>query len=182
MLAITNSWFSALIITLGAPLLLLGPSMAIAHPMPDTEIKVEYHEDRLDLTIHVSLADLMLAIPDALSRDDESLTDAQQNVLRSYFGEHTQIFTESGNAVPVSIEQVRLVREQDAEVGRYEEVEVAVSAVVVPGQSLSLHYDGVLHQVANHRAIVYGSDGEPVGIIRFDLSDKRATPVVLLVP
>ena len=162
--------------------LLIAPVPALAHPMPDTEIAVAYKEDGIGLTIHVSLSDLILAVPASARLLDGPLTQSERESLASYFSEHIGIVTTSGSPLSVSIDNIRLERSEDAEVGHYEEVEVEASAAAVSGQDLILHYDGVLHQVANHRAIVRYADGTVIGIIRFSLAEKRAIPLKLHAP
>ncbi|KUP93480.1 hypothetical protein [Tritonibacter horizontis] len=155
---------------------------AVAHPMPDTEITVDAAPGRLTLTIRVALSDLDLAMPEASFTDAEALTLAEAEAVGAYFGAHVKLLSADGNSLPVALDQVRLLREDDPDVGAYEEVEVTASVLADPSQTLTLVYDAVLHQIANHRAVVRASDGTPLGVIRFDLATKRANPLALQFP
>lgn len=156
----------------------LFSSPAFAHSMPDTQIIVARSPDEITLTIRASLEDLGLVMTDAPDTD-AVLTPAEEAALRAYFMEHTRIDTAEGTALPVNIEGMRLIEGHHADVGIFEEVLVTAKAPVAAGEALVLRYDAILHEVANHRALVYGADGTRLGILRFDLSAKAATVLPL---
>lgn len=167
MRAILSKLLFAAALSLGAA---LAPGAAMAHALTDSEVIVERREAELRLFIRAPLEDLALAMPDAPDARS-ALSDSEEAALRAYFARHTRIFTEAGG-VPVEIVEVRLIEAHHGDVGAYGEVQVVASAPVATTAGFTLRYDGILHQVANHRALVYASDGTRLGILRFDLSLK----------
>lgn len=146
--------------------------------MPDTQIIVERRPATVTLTIRASLEDLGLVMANAPDTD-AVLTPAEEAALRAYFQEHTRIDTTGGTELPVEIEGLRLIEGHHADVGVFEKVLVTAKAPVPAGEALVLRYDAILHEVANHRALVYGVDGTRLGILRFDLSAKAPTVLPL---
>ena len=156
----------------------LFSSPAFGHSMPDTQIILARDSEAITLTIRASLEELGLVMTDAPDTD-AVLTPTEEAALRAYFTEHTRIDKAEGTALPVKIEELRLIEGHHADIGIFEEVLVIVEAPVPAGEALVLRYDAILHEVANHRALVYGVDGTRLGILRFDLSAKAATVLPL---
>ncbi|MEZ5743213.1 MAG: hypothetical protein R3D89_05645 [Sphingomonadaceae bacterium] len=159
--------------------LLGGAAPLQAHPMPDTEITVGRNAQTLNLVIKLPMSELMLALPPHYPRDAKALIGSNQRDLRAYFAAHTRLLAHGGRTVPVTIGSIRLNREHDPDVGNYAELEVRATARIAGHVPLSLVYDGVLHRVANHRAIVRDRAGRLLGVIRFSLAAKAATPLPL---
>ncbi|WP_025031060.1 hypothetical protein [Nitratireductor aquibiodomus] len=159
----------AVALSLGASAL---ANTAVAHPMPDTEVIVDQEAQAITLTIRTSLETLGLVMREAPD-NDATLTAAEDTALRTYFAEHTRIDTQNGVALPVTITEVRLLEGHHSDIGHFEEVEIKATAPVPSGSGLILRYDGILHEVANHRALVYAPDGRRLGVLRFDLSKKE---------
>lgn len=157
----------------------LLPGAALAHPMPDTQIIVARSVDRVRLTIEVPLEDLRLALAGGSLPTPFALDGDTERRLRAYFAEHTRLTTGAEIALGATIDAIRLARHRDHDVGLYEELEIVASAPAKPTDALMLHYDGVLHQVANHRAIVNDTRGRRIGVIRYSLARKRTAPLAL---
>lgn len=162
-----------------AAALVLGTEGLRAHPMPDTEIVVTREAASVEFEVRIPLDDLMLVLPDLDAA--APLSDSARSQIAEYLGAHLRLEEASGAgaAVAVTIDMVRLQKGTDSHVGEYREVEIGARAASVAEGPLTLRYDAVLHQVANHRALVRLSDGSPIGIIRFSLAEKRATPLTL---
>ena len=161
---------------------------AVAHPMPDSEIIVVRWPDRVDLTIYVPMDDLLLAMKDdkaaaGIPRDADTLLAKRQindqAAFKAYVASHVKLVTADGKAVPLTIDRLLKVADSDADVGDYAELEVHAYGDVAGDIPLTLVYDLVLGRIANHRALVHDEDGEEIGVIRYNLADKKAEALVL---
>lgn len=155
------------------------PTASSAHPMPDTEITVVRGTERLRLTIRVPLDDLRLAIGEPSQRLTTTDGASSSKHLRKYFERHARLIKSNGTPVPMVIEAVRVTTDRNNDVGTYRELVVETSALIRSAEQVVLAYDGVLHQVANHRARVMDASGKLIGIIRFSMAEKRATRVAI---
>lgn len=151
----------------------------MAHPMPNSEVTVARGAQTVNLVIRVPLPELMLALPLQSPRDAKSLLSDDQRALQSYFAAHTRLLTMRGAAIPVTIGSIRLHQERNPDVGNYAELEVAASARIGGSARLSLAYDGVVHRIANHRVMVRDLAGRPLGTVRYNLSTKASSYVIL---
>ena len=161
---------------------------ATAHPMPDSEIIVVRWPDRVDLTIYVPMDDLLLAMKDdkeavGIPRDVDALLAKglinDQAAFKAYVASHVALVTADGKAVPFTIDKLLKVADSDADVGDYAELEVHAYGDVAGDVSITLVYDLVLGRIANHRALVHDEDGKEIGVIRYNLADKKAEALVL---
>ena len=180
MRAIFRRFFAGLMAVMLAGVML--PGMALAHPMPDSEIIVARGADRLDLTIRVPMDDLLLAMKgDAaaagLPRDADALLAKgqadDQAALKAYLLKHMALEAD-GRRWPLVIDAVRLVKDNDPDVGDYAELEIEVYGLIIGDEPAQLIYDLVLGRIANHRAVARGVDGKTIGVIRYNLADKKA--------
>lgn len=147
--------------------------------MPDTRITVARDAEMLRMTIRIPWQELLLALPEEMPRHVVGPTEENFSHLRSYFIRHLHVVPEDNPPVPITLHWIRVYESSDEDIGLYREVEVVASTVVRGDVPLMLDYDAVLHRVANHRAIVRDSGCAPVGVVRFSLAQRHATPVVI---
>lgn len=189
MRAINKRAFASLLVMLAGAALALGgiASEAGAHPMPDSEIIVARGEDQVDFTIRVPMDDLLLAMKgDAaaagLPRDADALLAKgqadDQAALKAYLLKHMALEAD-GRRWPLVIDAVRLVKDNDPDVGDYAELEIEVYGLIIGDEPAQLIYDLVLGRIANHRAVARGVDGKTIGVIRYNLADKKAEALAL---
>ena len=159
----------AALLSLGA----IWTTGANAHSMPDTQVVVDRSAQGVTLYLQAPVEDLALALGRPVAPEDHA-------TLHSYFVAHTRIETAAGHPLPVEIIRIDLVEDHHADVGQFSEVQVTATAPADAEATLILRYDGILHEVANHRALVYAPDGTRLGILRFDLAKKAPTTLTLV--
>ena len=164
---------------LAASALALLSAPVVAHPMPDTEITVSRGPATINLVIRVPMHDLMLALPKHAPRKAPQLLAADQPDIRAYFARHLHVLDDAHRHVPLRIGTVSLHRDRDPDVGVYEELEIHAFGTATSAKRLNLAYDGVIHRVINHRALVRDRAGKVLGIIRYELATKRTKGLLL---
>lgn len=163
----------------GAGLIVLGGAPAQAHPMPDTRIVVRRDATGVRLTILLPVDDLRLAFDGPRLAVPLVLTEQTKEELTSYFARHVRIRTPAGDPLPVSIRDYAVEQDADHDVGDYQRLRLIAFAPGAHDEELVLDYDAIIHQVANHRALVSDETGRFLGAIRYSLARKRSTPLVL---
>jgi hypothetical protein len=169
-----------LIVSAFAAAVLALPSMrAFSHPMPDTEITVSGTATAVNLIVRLPMHDLLLALPPTAPRRTSALLADGQRDLRAYFLRHLRVLDRNNRPVPLKLGVIALHQDKSPNVGEYKELEVRAAASASQGEPLTLVYDGIIHRVINHRALVHDRRGELIGIIRFELATKRVRPLPL---
>jgi hypothetical protein len=145
--------------------------------MPDTEIIVSRANGQVRLKAHIPWSDVRLALSLNAGAVVDELSAGQQARLRAYFVDHLSLSSAQQTPVMVQIETIRLLDKHDEDVGDYREIEIIFRAEAADSEPLTLSYDAVIHRIVNHRALVSGEVGEPVGTIQYSLANKRANTV-----
>ena len=147
--------------------------------MPDTRITVARDAVGLRMTLRIPWPELLLALPAEVPRRAFGPTEEDLPRLRTYIAAHLRVVPEGSAPVPVTLHRIHIYESTDEDVGRYQEVEVVASVAILGEVPLVLDYDAVLHRVANHRAIVRDAGCAHIGVVRFSLAQRHATPVAI---
>lgn len=147
--------------------------------MPDTEIVVERTAEELRLTIRAPLSDLALAMPLAGLDADDRLDPQERAALEAYVKRHAALRSVEGTTYPIAIDAIAIVATRHSDVGNYRELDLRASSSVGGTKPLTLAYDGIIHRIANHRALVSSASGRPYGVIRYSLAVQDTNPVTL---
>ena len=165
-------------------------TLAHAHALPGTILVFAQTEDTLTVEITVNVEDLTIAEPALLVlRDlpvgplrDELLTDQ----INTYFDYHMKV-TAGSETISFTLDHAEITLGENDHVGVFEQMVLTFISDTAPStEALTLRYDAVMHEVRNHRAVVYWADpgGGTNFIAEFGYRriDGAAAPVELAAP
>jgi hypothetical protein len=143
----------------GALLVLLSCTATSAHPMPNTNITLDIGEDVVKAEIAIPLIELDLALGTHLAIDPETSIPPEASRLSAYLSEHTQIVATDGALWSVAVSSVALDH----------------SPTGMATSSFMLRYDGIMHRVVTHSALVVVRQDWMNGL----LASEHAAPMQL---
>jgi hypothetical protein len=164
-----------------------------AHPMPNTDIALRLDETVIKIEIKIPVLEFVLAFTTEENLTPENLLSDSREKVKAYFGQHLHILFKSGAAQDYSIDSLNTDSSSDEFVGDYQEL-IANFEVPVRGdfnpRDFVLAYDGVIHQVPNHFALVKitqdfdrgifdESKAVTVGAIRYDFTTNSVPPLAI---
>ncbi|MBB1454450.1 hypothetical protein [Pseudoalteromonas sp. SG43-5] len=165
---------------------LLSTKFANAHALPGSELTLtEQPTNTLSLKLSFALEDLIIAAPSLFSLDgaqiDEPLKGNVLNKLNDYLHSHMALISDA-QALPVTLNHAEINLVHNSHVGFYRSMVIELSAPFNNQSELfpmSLHYDVIMHEVRNHRAIVYWqkSDSVLVKLTSFSYQKPQGEPV-----
>ncbi|UJW85097.1 HupE/UreJ family protein [Devosia sp. SL43] len=161
----------------GALLVLLSCTATSAHPMPNTIITLDIGEDVVKAEIAIPLIELDLALSTHLAIDPETSIPPEASRLSAYLSEHTQIVATDGALWSVAVSSVALDQSPTADAA-FPEVTAHLVLTPPPGMATSsfmLRYDGIMHRVVTHSALVVVRQDWMNGL----LASEHATPMQL---
>jgi hypothetical protein len=157
---------------------LLSTKFANAHALPGSELTLtEQPTNTLSLKLSFALEDLIIAAPSLFSLDgaqiDEPLKGNVLNKLNDYLHSHMALISDA-QALPVTLNHAEINLVHNSHVGFYRSMVIELSAF-----PMSLHYDVIMHEVRNDRAIVYWqkSDSVLVKLTSFSYQKPQGEPV-----
>lgn len=158
------------------------PTLARAHPYPDSAIDIRVTEQGVRFDIAVPAQELMLAATGKRRRDAAQYLEQNLPALRAYLAEHIAVAVQGGETLPLEIGPVTLERASDHHVGDYEVFKVAVTTAAK--DALELRYDAIIREIPNHAANVrlFPEDAvaKPLFItIRYDFAARSVPPLPL---
>ncbi|WP_432489136.1 HupE/UreJ family protein [Kineococcus sp. SYSU DK018] len=180
-------------VLLAVAALVAGAVPASAHPMPNTLVQLDVHEDSITAELQVPVDDLALASGvDLRGEDAEGVLAAQQDELRGYLAAHLTTTTPDGVAWDVQVGELSLGEAEQTSTGTYREV--VTEAVLTPPAGADVRRftfaaDLVVHEVVTDSVVVAvrtdwagglvseGDEAEQVGVITVDNSTLDPTPL-----
>jgi len=166
--------------------ILLSTKFANAHALPRSELTLtEQPNNTLSLKLSFALEDLIIAAPSLFSLDgaqiDQPLHHKVLNKLNNYLHSHMALINDA-QALPITLNHAEVNLAHNSHVGFYRSVLIELSAPLNNQSELfpiSLHYDVIMHEVRNHRAIVYWqkSDSSLVKLASFSYKKPQGEPV-----
>ena len=169
-------------------------SIVQAHPMPNTDIAIRLNESQIALEIKIPAPEFVLGFPKSEAVTGENLLSESREKVEAYFKRHLKILSESGVAQDYNIASLTVDTNADEFVGVYQELiakfEVPVRGSFNPRDFL-LAYDGVIHQVPNHFAVVRvtqnfnneifsETNAVTAGVIYYDFSSNTISPLEVI--
>lgn len=163
---------------------------AFAHALPGSILRFEPTDTQVNLTISLPVEDLVIADPDLQPLTDvdqgDMVPDTVLSDLSDYMAQHLQVSV-SDKALLMSLTQAVMDMGENDHVGQYDLLVMSMTAHWAdPLVDVALTYDGAMHEVRNHRALVYwtGDDGQSVPVAEFGYkpTDGAQRPVLLDLP
>ncbi|MCU0338761.1 MAG: HupE/UreJ family protein [Spirosomaceae bacterium] len=175
-----------------AVLLTLPVLQSLAHPMPNSVVLLNVHEQRISGQIMLPLNELQSAIGMGVNDRPEGLIARLGDSLRRYLRQHIRPRTFDGKPWSVTLGEMEVIATQTELAGPYNEL--VVNFEMQPPQHYDLRnfyfdYDVILHQVASHKILVSVRQDwqrgliaedtttlQQVGVIEIDIPTMRVQP------
>lgn len=172
-------------------LAVLGALPALAHPMPNSMVVLNIHEQHISGEIMLPLSELQSAIGMSVNDHSDRLVERLGDSLRSYLKQHIRPRSFEGKPWTVTLGKMKVIESKDKLAGEYKELVVAFE--MAPPQHYDLRnfyfdYDVILHQVASHRALIHIKQDwaqgrvsedtltQQVGVIEWDAVNGKLSP------
>jgi hypothetical protein len=164
--------------------LLLAVLGADAHPMPNSIVNLSVLESVIEGEAKVPLYELQSAMGNLLFQSSNN------DKFYQYFQQHIVAFS-NNIKWQTTIDSIKLVESIDPIVGKYQEILVYFNLRPPAIQNLrkfTFNYDGVIHQVINHKILVFvhqdwingingENDAKQIGIIQLDIPSGKIIPL-----
>lgn len=168
---------------------LLSSCFALSHPMPSSVIVLDVKSKSIHCELQLPLKELQFAVPFDVTMNTVHLLKNHERELSKYILSHFSIRGKSGDKWDVHIDKMNVLKTEQVATGKYEEL--IVQLVITPKRTnnlreFSIHYDGILHQVVTHRALVIirqdwengkiEEDNTEIGAINVDINTLKVSP------
>ncbi|MCC7124868.1 MAG: HupE/UreJ family protein [Acidobacteria bacterium] len=161
--------------------------------MPNTVIAASINDGGVVLDLAIPLPELRLALPAAIAKTADLLSEPQRSALSAYLSAHCSAQSASGAMHRPIVTSLAVWEARDDNVGVYQELRARMffpASDDFNPRDFQLKYDAVIHQVPNHFALVQItrdfragmlSDDRTVdvGVIRFDFARNDSPPLRL---
>ncbi|QES88157.1 HupE/UreJ family protein [Rhizosphaericola mali] len=125
-----------------------------AHQAPYSVAYLDISPNKVVMELHIPLSELELAVGYRLSENPETLYEEKKDQLKSYILQHTQAFIKGAKPWSVDLNNLELIKDEQVTSGpAFWELKAYLTLIPPIGENTRhffLHYDGVVHQVANH--------------------------------
>ena len=172
------------------PLWGLG-GLVYAHPMPNSVVVLNIHENHYTGQIQLPLAELQSAIGKGVNDNSERLIERLGDSLRIYLRQHIRPKSFEGKPWRVELGEMKVVETQNLLVGIYKEL--VIDFEMSPPKNYDLRnfyfdYDVILHQVASHKTLIAikqdwqrgivleDTTMQQVGVIEWDIVSNMLKP------
>ncbi len=162
-----------------------------AHALPDSVLVFSEQNNKLALSIKIPTEDLVIANGTLAPLSELSANDKISTPLKAqisdYVAQHLKL-QNNGAKLPLTVEGVSVESAHHEDVGTYTLLSLSLYAPIRRTElvDLTLHYDAVMHEVRNHRAMVYWQqpDNKPIFLTAFGYRrvDGQPKPVELKLP
>ncbi len=136
-------------------LMLLG--WAAAHPMPNSAVLLDVHQDTVGAEAQIPLSELGLALKKELTGEPEEILAAHRDLFRTYLTDHVHPLTPDGRPWQVDVDELSISDAEQTATGPYQELVARLTLTPPAGadtRAFTLSYDAVVHQVITHKILV----------------------------
>ena len=163
-------------------LFLITTNWALAHPMPNSVVVLNVHENNISGQIQLPLAELQSAIGMRVNDHSEGLISRLGDSLRVYLRAHIRPKTLEGKPWTLLLGEMKLLKTKNKISGDYKEL--VVDFVMTPPQSYDLRnfyfdYDVILHQVLSHKILISVKQDWRRGIVANDSTTQTVGVIEL---
>jgi hypothetical protein len=137
--------------------LILITAFGFAHPVPNSLLIFDIKEKTIMAEFQLPLSELELAFGKSLISNPQLSLQNYNTELKNYILGHTHIYGENGQLWKVNIVKMEIGKAEQSYTGVYNQLEVYLVWNIPEKESnrkFTLRYDGIVHQVINHQALV----------------------------
>ncbi|UBM58656.1 HupE/UreJ family protein [Marinilongibacter aquaticus] len=169
-------------------LFLLSLSQLFAHPSPNSLIQLTVGEKGVEAEIQLPLSELELATRIPFAQNPEQALLLHKNELADYVLDHFRPHSLDGSDWKVALQHMEIQALQQVEGKYFQDLVVTLFATPPDGANLRhflLNYDGILHQIGNHKVLVSikqdwaqgivseGTAAHQLGLIQWDIVNNK---------
>ena len=151
-------------------------SAADAHPMPNSVVELVVNDEQLLFDLKLPVQEFELAFGQKLmDLDADQIMSRYGTEIGKYIQAHFQVKSKEGVEQYYALEKVAVDTTSDQIRGKYLEITALINCPVTTGfnpRDFILDYDVIIHQVANHFAIVKIKQDFESGLTQEDQSTK----------
>ena len=168
-----------------------GLDCVYAHPMPNSVVVLNIHENHYTGQIQLPLAELQSAIGKDVNDNSDRLVERLGDSLRIYLLQHIRPKSFEGKPWAVELGEMKVIETKNPIVGDYKEL--VIDFKMSPPKNYDLRnfyfdYDVILHQVASHKTLIAikqdwqqgivaeDSTMQQVGVIEWDIPTNTLKP------
>lgn len=170
----------------------LSLEQVCAHPMPNSAVLLDIHTNGVALELQLPLSELELAFGHQVNQQSAGLVARLGPQLRAYLLQHVRPVSPDGRIWQVDVRSLAVQPVEQSPSGPYQELTAKLWLQPPTGETVrrfKLNYDVIVHQVANHTALVsirqdwergqYGGQPVQVGVIRLDVVNNTIPPLLI---
>ncbi len=167
------------------PLWGLGGFYLFAHPMPNSIVLLNIHQDKIEGKIQLPLGELQSAIGLGVNDNTTNLVNRLGGTIKAYLLQHIHPISFDHKPWSVNIGDMNVVETANKVTGDYKELIVAFS--MQPPQYADLRnfyfkYDVIVHQVVTHKILLSIKQDWQQGIVREDSATQNVGVIELDIP
>lgn len=156
-----------------------------AHPMPNSVVILNIHENYYSGQIQLPLSELQTAIGMGVNDNSERFIERLGDTLRSYFMQHIRPKSFEGKPWKVILGGMKIIETKSPLTGNYQEL--VIDFEMSPPQNYDLRnfyfdYDVILRQVASHKVLVAVKQDWQQGIVREDSTMQQVGVIAWDIP
>lgn len=161
-----------------------------AHQLPTSVLLFDVKTKGIAAELQVPFDELQLSIRKFISSPNDSLTEAQRNDIEAYLRAHFYLMTANKLQWKMQVRAMQFGKAELSAKGKYKVLNVSLWLEAPKGCSVrqfSVYYDAVMHQIAEHQALVavrqdwdggrIGDRQTELGVIRWEDKTKMSMPL-----
>lgn len=173
-------------------LFLLCNTFLWAHPMPNSILRLDFHQDKINCRLQIPLKEMKLAV--AFDVENFKNLNLKNKELVDYLNKHFKITDACKRPWKINLDNIYTESAEQNGTGKYAElvVDYRIFPVGKNPRKFIIYYDGVIHQVNSHRAIVSvhqdwengivgdkSLDETQIGTIAYDIDTQKPLPLYI---
>jgi hypothetical protein len=159
-----------------------------AHPMPNSVIVIDVQSKIINCQLQLPLKEMQLAVPFDITKNTTNLLKNHQQDIAKYILSHFSIQGKDGGKLKMLIEKMSILKTEQEATGNYDNliVNLIINSENNSVRQFTINYDAIMHQVLNHKAIVYirqdwdngiiGEANTQIGTINIDINTLKVIP------
>lgn len=162
----------------------LFSSIVFSHPLPNTVVNLNIQSHGMIMNLQMPLQDFEIACHYKVKSSKE-VTKSFFN----YFSKHIQIEDKQHHFWKMEFVDYQIQTAKAALVGSYKEIQFKLKFTpntISNCRDFTLHYDAILHEIANHQALIYvnsdwengiHNESQQIGIVALDVPTNQIYPL-----
>ena len=171
---------------------LLLTVQSFAHPMPNSVLAFSVNDKNIVCNLQLPLKELQFAVGFDVTNNTENLFKNHYKTIETYIQNHFYIQGESEKKWQMTVAEMQLETTSESDMEMHQKIICKIIFKPDPkdnSRQFAIFYDGIMHQLVTHKAIVsikqdwqngiVGHQNSEIGLIAVDLSTNTVKPFVV---